>query len=118
MAAYLAKVKGELSKFESRSIEQIPCQQNSNTDALARLVTTKEAETLNVVPMEFLECLSVMGETVEVGMIDIRPTWMTPVMEYLATGKLPDDRKDARKLLSQAPRCVIVDGILYQRGHL
>ena len=59
MAAYLAKVKGELSEFEYSFVEQIPHEQNSNADALARLATTKEAETLNVVPMEFLDSSSV-----------------------------------------------------------
>ena len=59
MVAYLAKVKGELSEFEYSFIEQIPREQNSNVDALARLATTKEAETLNVVPVEFLENPSV-----------------------------------------------------------
>ena len=41
---------------------------------------------------------------------------MTPIMEYI-TGKLPDDRKDARNIVYQAPRYVIVDGTLYRRGH-
>ena len=73
MATYLAKVKDELSGFEFSSIEQIPREQNSNADPLARLTTTKEVETLNVVLVEFLESPSVMGETVEVEMI-VRPT--------------------------------------------
>ena len=54
---------------------------------------------------------------VEVEMIDTRPTWMTPIMEYLTMGKLPEERKDERKILYQAPRYVIVDGTLYRRGH-
>ena len=85
MVAYLAKVKGELSEFEFSSIGQVPRGQNSNADALARLATTKEADTLNVVQVEFLESLSIAAETVEVGMIDIKPTWMTPIVKYLTT---------------------------------
>ena len=42
---------------------------------------------------------------------------MTPIMEYLTTGRLPEDRKDARKILYQALRYVIVDGTLYRCGH-
>ena len=42
---------------------------------------------------------------------------MTPIMEYLTTGRLLEERKDTRKILYQAPRYVIVDGILYRRGH-
>ena len=116
MAAYIAKVNGELSEFEYSSVEQIPREKNSDADALPQLSTTKEAETLNVVPVEFLENPS-GTEMIEVEMIDTRPTWMTPIMEYLTTGRLPEDRKDARKILYQAPRYVIVDGTLYRRGH-
>ena len=97
MEAYLAKVMGELFEFEYNTVEQIPREQNRNVDALARLATTKEAETLNVVPVEFLESPSVIEEIIEVKMIDTRPTCMTPIMEYLTTGKLPNDRKDAKK---------------------
>ena len=59
MVAYLAKVKGELSEFEYSTVEQISREKNSNSDALARLATTKEFETLNVVPVKFLESPSV-----------------------------------------------------------
>ena len=42
MAAYLAKVKVELSAFGRGSIEQIPREQNANADALAKLATSGE----------------------------------------------------------------------------
>ncbi|XP_062112162.1 uncharacterized protein LOC133823409 [Humulus lupulus] len=117
MAAYLAKVKKELSKFEYGLVDQIPCEQNANTDTLARHATSKEVETLSIVPVEFLESPSVAGGTTEVEMIDIRLTWMTPIIEYLTTGKFPDELKDARRILYQASRYVIVDGALYRRSH-
>ena len=91
MAAYLAKVKKELSEFEYSLVEQIPREQNANDDALAKLATSKEAETLSLLPMEFLERPSVIEDTREIEMIDARPTWMTPIVEYLTTGKLPDE---------------------------
>ena len=53
MAAYLAKVKKELSAFEHSLVEQIPQEKNSNADALAKLATSGEAETLGLVPVEF-----------------------------------------------------------------
>ncbi|GJY27888.1 reverse transcriptase domain-containing protein [Tanacetum coccineum] len=41
-----------------------------------------------------------VGETPEVAKVveEDGPTWMTPLMEYLKDGTLPDDRKEARKL--------------------
>ena len=96
MAAYLAKVKSELSAFGRGSIEQIPREQNANADALAKLATSGETETLGLVPIEFLEKPSIEGDRAEVEMIDAGPTWITPILEYLAKGKLPEGRNDAR----------------------
>ena len=74
MAAYLAKVKVELSAFGRGSIEQIPREQNANADALAKLATSGETEALGLVPVEFLEKPSIEGVEAEVEMIDARPT--------------------------------------------
>ena len=65
MAAYLAKVKGELFEFEYSTVEHIPHEQSSNADALARLATTKEAVTLNVLLLEFFESLRVTEKMIE-----------------------------------------------------
>ena len=80
MAAYLAKVKFELSAFGQGSIEQIPREQNANADTLAKLATSGETETLGLVPVEFLEKPSIEEVRTEVEMIDARPTWMTPIL--------------------------------------
>ncbi|GJX78274.1 reverse transcriptase domain-containing protein [Tanacetum coccineum] len=34
------------------------------------------------------------------------PTWMTPIMEYLSDGTLPEDKKEASKLRNKARQCV------------
>ena len=117
MAVYLAKVMKELSEFQYDLVEQIPRERNANADALAGITTSKEAETLSIVPMEFLESPSMAESTMEVEMIDTRPTWMTSIIEYLTTGKFLDEGKNARRILYQAPRYTIVDGTLYRRGH-
>ena len=75
MAAYLEKVKATFGGFEFYAIEQVPREQNSNADALARLTTTNEADTLNVVLVEFLLTLSITEPKEEdVNMIDSQPT--------------------------------------------
>ena len=55
MEAYLVKVKVSLDKFEYYYVEQIAGEDNAMTDALTRLATIKEAEQLNVVPIEILQ---------------------------------------------------------------
>ena len=54
MATYLEKAKEQLSSFSAASIEVIPRSRNSNTDALAKLASTRDADLLDVVSVEFL----------------------------------------------------------------
>ena len=61
-------------EIEFTFIEQVPRKQNSNVDALPRLAATKQADALNVVLVEFLESPSIVAGTIEVEMIDIKPT--------------------------------------------
>ncbi|GJS02238.1 reverse transcriptase domain-containing protein [Tanacetum coccineum] len=46
------------------------------------------------------------------------PTWMTPIMEYLKDGTLPDDRKEASKLRLKARQYELMEGTLYRRSFL
>ena len=54
MAAYLQTAKDLLSAFTTFKIQQVPREQNTQADALARLASTKDAELLEVIPVEFL----------------------------------------------------------------
>ncbi|GJY13122.1 hypothetical protein Tco_0382431, partial [Tanacetum coccineum] len=46
------------------------------------------------------------------------PTWMTPIVEYLRDGTLPDDKKEASKLRIKARQYELVEGVLYMRSFL
>ena len=54
MMAYLNKTKDLLAQFTKYTLQQIPRDQNSNADALAKLASAKDADTLNIVPAERL----------------------------------------------------------------
>ena len=54
MATYLQKAKDLLSIFCSLKIRQVPREHNTQADALARLASTKDADLLEVIPVEFL----------------------------------------------------------------
>ena len=43
-------------------------------------------------------------------------SWTTPLMAYLRSGILPDEKEAARKLKVQASRFVIIKDVLYKRG--
>ena len=47
-----------------------------------------------------------------------RHTWMTPLIEYLQHGILPDGHEKAKNVRIKAPLYTIMDGVLYQKGFL
>ena len=51
MAAYLQKAKHLLSAFSSYTIQQVQRAQNAQANVLARLVSIKDAELLEVIPI-------------------------------------------------------------------
>ena len=116
MVAYLNKIRDLLAQFDKYTLQQVPRDQNSNADALAKLASAKDADTLNIVPVERLSMPSIqVEETIMV--IQMVDTWMAPYIEYLTQGVLPTDRNKARTLRRQAARYILVDGILYRRGY-
>ncbi|XP_062080775.1 uncharacterized protein LOC133785570 [Humulus lupulus] len=43
-----------IAQFDRYTIKQVPREQNCNVDALTRLASARDAETVNVIPIEFL----------------------------------------------------------------
>ena len=62
MVAYLGKAKEQLSSFFAASIEVILRSKNSNADALAKLASTKNADLLDAVSIEFLAEPSILPQ--------------------------------------------------------
>ena len=42
--------------------------------------------------------------------------WMTPYLDYLKHGILPQDKKEAKSLMYLATNYTLIDDILYKRG--
>ncbi|KAM6577311.1 hypothetical protein CsatB_029148 [Cannabis sativa] len=113
MEKYLEKVWKNVEKFDYFKIEQIPREQNSNADALAKLASQNELDALNLVLVEVLDEQSIC-EKEEVEMNDSSPTWMTPIVNYFLNGQLPKDKNEAQKLLYTILCYTIVEGKLYR----
>ncbi|KAL5564753.1 hypothetical protein UlMin_027917 [Ulmus minor] len=103
MAFYLEKAKELLGQFDTVTITQIPRNENTNADALARLATGLEDSLLKMVPLEILDEPSI-NKRQQVDAISDKPTWMDPIMAYLRDGTLPQDKFEARRLRYRSAR--------------
>ena len=54
MATYVENAKEQLNSFSAASIEVIPQSKNSNTNALAKMASMRDADLLDAVSMEYL----------------------------------------------------------------
>ena len=76
MAAYLEKAKGLMETFLIASIEVI-LWSNVSADALVKLASTKDAEQLDAMSMEFLAKPSIKLQ-LEIMELTREPSWMDP----------------------------------------
>ncbi|XP_062075476.1 uncharacterized protein LOC133779539 [Humulus lupulus] len=115
MSAYLERVRGYLEQLVEYSIEKILRERNTHVDALAKLASTKDGDTLESVPVEYLPRPSIVNP--DVHMVSIpKESWANPIISYLKDGVVPTDKREARRLVYKAARYTLVDGILYKRG--
>ncbi|XP_052203478.1 uncharacterized protein LOC127808828 [Diospyros lotus] len=118
MVAYLQKVRELFHFFKECEVNQVPRSQNSHANALARLASVGEADSLGAIPIKFLATPS-MEEKTETLTIELRPdSWMKPIVDYLQGGQLPNDKLEARCIRARAARYCICDDVLYKRGFL
>ncbi|GKA20338.1 reverse transcriptase domain-containing protein [Tanacetum coccineum] len=118
MIKYLEKAKSLISDFTNFSISQVPRSKNKKADALSKIASTSFAHLSKQVLVEVLKEKSIQEEEVATVVEEEGPTWMTPIMEYLKDGTLPDDRKEASKLRIKARQYELLEGVLYRRSFL
>ncbi|XP_077226416.1 uncharacterized protein LOC143859649 [Tasmannia lanceolata] len=103
MIKYLSKVRQLTSKFKDFEVIRIPRTENAKADVLSKLAASSYT-TLGSICMEFLQKSSIENEAVEVMQVEHEPCWMDEIIEYLRSGKLPEAKKEARKVVQRAAR--------------
>ncbi|KAL5547324.1 hypothetical protein UlMin_007011 [Ulmus minor] len=117
MASYLEHVKILQPAFDEFDISQIPRVDNSHADALANLGSSIPATESQLIPLLYLQWPAVWKDPpAEVTTIDASDSWMTPIVSYLTSDELPEDRNEARRLQAKAARFTIHDGKLLKRS--
>ncbi|GKC71842.1 reverse transcriptase domain-containing protein [Tanacetum coccineum] len=118
MIKYLENTKSLVSGFANFSISQVPRSKNKKADALSKIASTSFAHLSKQVLVEVLKEKCIQEREVATVVEEDGPTWMTPIMEYLKDGTLPDDRKEASKLRIKARQTMIHGGQSHAVGIL
>nr|GEW65067.1 reverse transcriptase domain-containing protein [Tanacetum cinerariifolium] len=118
MVKFLEIVKSLVSGFTTFSISQVPRSKNKQADALSKIASTSFAHFSKQVLFEVLKDKSIKEKEVATVMEEYGPTWMTPIVDYLNEGTLPEDKKEASKLCLKARKYELMNGILYRRSFL
>ncbi|GKA84326.1 reverse transcriptase domain-containing protein, partial [Tanacetum coccineum] len=118
MIKYLEKDKSLIDRFDSFSITQVSRGKNKKADALSKIASTSFVHLSNQVLVEILNDKSINEKEIVAMVEDEQSTWMTPIVEYLRDGILPDDQKSMRKLRIKSRQYALLDSVLYRRSFL
>ena len=95
----------------------IPRTKNNHIDTLANLGSSIPATESQSIPLLFLQWHVVWKDPpTEVTTIDTFDSWITPIILYLTSDELPEDKNEARRLQAKAARFTIHDGKLLKRS--
>ncbi|XP_073025097.1 uncharacterized protein [Primulina eburnea] len=112
MLKYLKLITAQASSFTDWSIEQIPREENTEADMLAKL-----AASLTEISTREVLCFTLLVSSIEEETPPIQKnSWMTPIVEYIKDDKLPGDRAQAIKIRTQVPKFALLDNVLYRRS--
>ncbi|XP_021985818.1 uncharacterized protein LOC110882015 [Helianthus annuus] len=118
MVRYLQQVNSLISSFDSCKIVHIPRSKNKKADALSKLASVTFCHLSKEVLVETLRTPAIQEMRTVMSVSVAEKSWMTPIVDYLKNGTLPEDKAQARKLKVKALQYQIHDGQLYRKTFL
>lgn len=117
LIAYLGKAQASAQRFKRAVFLKVPRAQNNRADRLAKLATQPEVP--HGVHIEYLEHKAI-EETVELVAAPVRvcKCWIDPILDFLTTGVLPEDKKVAKRVKYISNRYIVIESTLYKRGYV
>ncbi|XP_027088643.2 uncharacterized protein [Coffea arabica] len=116
MKKYLTKVREAIALFDTFEIERVPRSQNKRADALSKQASSSFAHLSKEVLVEVVKQKSI--DQIQVLAIDSPTTWMTPLVDFLSSGVLSEDKTETRRLQLRVAKYAYAGGILYRRSYL
>ncbi|XP_038986795.1 uncharacterized protein LOC120112114 [Phoenix dactylifera] len=115
MQEYFRKVRDLTSALDSFHIQHIARTENSRADQLSKLASSCMSELPKAAALEYLQRPS-MEEPEPTLCIEVVPSWMDELVNYLRDGVLPSDEREARRVKRLAARYILYEGKLYRRS--
>ena len=97
MARYVGLVKKRLGSFATWKLEHIPRDSNERADALTAVVTSIPITETVFLQIYYQPTSSITADRVS-QIHEEGSSWMTPIMHYLSSEELPDNRVEAHKV--------------------
>src|ERR1700733_3701420 len=117
MAAYLARAQTAVQKLTKVVFIRAPRAQNNRADRLAKLASSTEVP--SGVHIEYLESKAIKEpEEMDTGPVHTCKCWIDPILNFLTTGALPEDKKTAKRIKYISNRYTVIETALYKRGHV
>ncbi|XP_076894668.1 uncharacterized protein LOC143547035 [Bidens hawaiensis] len=117
MASYLSQAKDLILQFFSCKVIHIKRSENKSADALSKLASKNFEHFAKDIRVEVLDRPSIPQKQVLVIQTGVE-SWMTPIMAYLSSGVLAEEKTAARKVRHKALNYQMQDVVLYRRSFL
>ena len=105
-------------KFESFDLSHIPRGENTCADSLATLATSSTRNFPRMIIVEDLYTPTSPEKDIrQVHQVNLAPSWMDPILKFLESDILPEEKVEAEKIRRKAPRFWLSeDKKLYKRS--
>ena len=114
MKKYLEEVKNQIDTLEVKFV-QIQREENECADRLAKMASAEFMIPFKQV-LYFVQISSLIDDKADVQEVNSDKNWTTPLITYLRSGILPDEKDVTRKMKVQASRFMLIRDVLYKRG--
>ncbi|GKU89962.1 hypothetical protein SLEP1_g4030 [Rubroshorea leprosula] len=119
LGRYASVVNRLKSMFVLFQIDKIPRADNHRADELSKLASSQDINPQRSTIVEILDAPSYTDLAVECQLLSTdpsTPSWTTPLISYLQSGELPEDKSDAKLVRRRAAHFTLIDNRLYKRA--
>ena len=114
----MSQVRRVQTKFESFDLSHIPRGENTHVDSLATFATSSAQNLPQVIIVEDLRTPTpTRKDILQVHQVNLASSWMDPILQFLESDTLPEEKIEAEKIRKKAPRFwLFEDKKLYKRS--